>query len=57
MSRFKFVLVDLDGSLADLIIDRGLAVYLIYDRETQKFLLVPAWGLHRRKGFRCEKEA
>jgi hypothetical protein len=56
MGRFKFIIVDLEGSLAKLIMERGIGVYLLYDKETQKFILIPAWGLHVRKGFRCEKE-
>lgn len=57
MARFKVVIIDCDDELATLLLKRGLACFIIFDKEQRKFILFQADGLHHRRELCDEEEA
>jgi hypothetical protein len=56
MARFKFVIKTVSSATAKRLMEIGVLCYLLYDKKEKCYFFLPAEGLHKRKGFRCEKE-
>lgn len=50
MARFKIVIVNLTEEQATILLKRGIAYFIIHDTKSDRYQLIPAGGLHHRKG-------
>lgn len=50
MARFKIVIVKLTEEQATILLKRGVAYFVILDQKSDRYQLIPAEGLHHRKG-------
>lgn len=53
MSRFRIVIVTLTDEQATILLKRGIAYFVICDDKDRRYQLIPAEGLHHRKGLKC----
>lgn len=52
MGRFRIVIVKLTDEQATILLKRGVAYFVIADDKDKRYQLIPAEGLHHRKGLK-----
>ena len=50
MGRYKVAIVCLTDQQAKILLKRGIAYFVIFDTKSGRYQLIPAEGLHHRKG-------
>lgn len=50
MARFHIVIVKLTNEQATILLKRGVCYFVIRDDKDGRYQLIPAEGLHHRKG-------